>query len=65
MTKRSSLTSLTIVLALVLSGCASKVEEKAVPISAPEKMYQQAQESLTDQGHRASSFLVWVDSACV
>ncbi len=63
MTKRRSLTSLTIVLALVLSGCASKVEQKSVPISAPEKMYQQAQESL-DMGNmlKATKLLEAIES---
>lgn len=63
MTKRSSLISLSLVLAVALSGCASNVEEKAVPISAPEKMYQQAQESL-DMGNmlKATRLLEAIES---
>ena len=63
MTKRRSLTSLSIVLALALTGCASNVEENSVPISAPEKMYQQAQESL-DMGNmlKATKLLEAIES---
>jgi outer membrane protein assembly factor BamD len=46
MTKRSSLLSLSLALAVVLSGCAGKVEPPKVAIDTPEKMYQQAQHAL-------------------
>lgn len=63
MTKRSSLISLSLVLTVVLSGCASDIKEQPVPISAPEKMYQQAQESL-DMGNmlKATKLLEAIES---
>jgi len=48
MTKRSSLLGLSLVLAVVLSGCASKPSPKPVTIDTPEKMYENAQKSLND-----------------
>jgi len=50
MTKRSSLLSMSLVLAVVLSGCASKPSPKPVAIDTPENMYANAQKSL-DNGN--------------
>lgn len=63
MYKKRSLATISLVLALGLTGCSSKPDEPQIQITAPEQMYQNAQEAL-DLGNliRATKILEALES---
>lgn len=63
MTKKRSLATISLILALGLAGCSSKPDEPQIQITAPEQMYNNAQEAL-DQGNlvKATKILEMLES---